>query len=186
MKGCYPCRRRRIKPRRQSQVHLSASSRMSSSSRRLILRGRVSRFFLLAVASSINGARAAPPSFPESGNGMWYTAPGTTSWETSWLPIGNGYLAGMFIRLPEDDALTRHEAMLPGNPIQETTQLNIESLWSGGPFQQQVCMPLGASDLYAELHRATMDKVSLFKIAKSWRSSYKPVGKQSSPAQMVP
>lgn len=28
--------------------------------------------------------------------------------------------------------------MLPGGTIQEVTQLNIESLWSGGPFQDPV------------------------------------------------
>ncbi|VDB95612.1 unnamed protein product [Peniophora sp. CBMAI 1063] len=72
-----------------------------------------------ALTSVLGSARAVPPDFPASGNGMWYTTPGTT-WETSWLPIGNGYLA----------------AMLPGGTAQETTQLNIESLWAGGPFQQ--------------------------------------------------
>lgn len=28
--------------------------------------------------------------------------------------------------------------MLPGGTVQETTQLNIESLWSGGPFADPV------------------------------------------------
>ena len=31
--------------------------------------------------------------------------------------------------------------MLPGGTSQESTQLNIESLWSGGPFQDPVCGP---------------------------------------------
>lgn len=31
-----------------------------------------------------------------------------------------------------------HTAMLPGGTSQESTQLNIESLWSGGPFQDPV------------------------------------------------
>ncbi|KAG6376718.1 glycoside hydrolase family 95 protein [Boletus reticuloceps] len=61
---------------------------------------------------------SAPPGFPSSGNGLWYTSPGTV-WEHEYLPVGNGYLA----------------AMLPGGTSQESTQLNIESLWSGGPFQ---------------------------------------------------
>ena len=58
-----------------------------------------------------------PPEFPSSGNGLWYSSPGDV-WAKSWLPIGNGYLA----------------AMLPGGIWQESTQLNIESLWTGGPF----------------------------------------------------
>lgn len=36
---------------------------------------------------------------------------------------------------------TTHTAMLPGGTSQESTQLNIESLWSGGPFQDPVCGP---------------------------------------------
>ncbi|KAF9479521.1 glycoside hydrolase family 95 protein [Pholiota conissans] len=60
---------------------------------------------------------AAPASFPKSGNGLWYTQPGDV-WSREWLPVGNGYLG----------------AMVPGNTVQETTQLNIESLWAGGPF----------------------------------------------------
>ncbi|KZV74228.1 glycoside hydrolase family 95 protein [Peniophora sp. CONT] len=88
---------------------------MADSPGRLI----IARLALLALATFSGSAHAAPPDFPKSGNGMWYTAPGI-AWETSWLPIGNGYLA----------------AMLPGGTVQETTQLNIESLWAGGPFQQ--------------------------------------------------
>ncbi|GBE84301.1 glycoside hydrolase family 95 protein [Sparassis crispa] len=62
----------------------------------------------------------APPGFPASGNGLWYTAPGQSdSWSTQWLPVGNGYIA----------------ATTPGGTFQETMHLNIESLWSGGPFQ---------------------------------------------------
>jgi len=32
--------------------------------------------------------------------------------------------------------------MVPGETTQETTQLNIESLWSGGPFADPVCSRL--------------------------------------------
>ncbi|KZV74234.1 glycoside hydrolase family 95 protein [Peniophora sp. CONT] len=78
-------------------------------------RGRVLHS-LIALAGSTH---AAPSGFPKSGNGLWYTARGTT-WTTGSLSIGNGYLA----------------AMLPGGTGQEATQLNIESLWTGGPFQQ--------------------------------------------------
>ncbi|KAI0055966.1 hypothetical protein BV25DRAFT_1921377 [Artomyces pyxidatus] len=63
-------------------------------------------------------ATAAPSNFPGSGNGLWYTSPGT-DWTSEYLPVGNGYLA----------------AMVPGGTAQEATQLNIESLWIGGPFQ---------------------------------------------------
>ncbi|KAF8191307.1 glycoside hydrolase family 95 protein [Pholiota molesta] len=73
---------------------------------------------LLSVLSySTTILAAAPAGFPKSGNGLWYTQPGGV-WSREWLPVGNGYLA----------------AMVPGNTQQETTQLNIESLWSGGPF----------------------------------------------------
>ena len=47
-----------------------------------------------AVATTVIVAvSAAPPSFPQSGNGMWYKSPGVI-WSKDWLPIGNGYLAG--------------------------------------------------------------------------------------------
>ncbi|KAJ7584657.1 glycoside hydrolase family 95 protein [Mycena floridula] len=61
---------------------------------------------------------SAPPGFPASGNGLWFTSPGQI-WSKDFLPIGNGYLA----------------AMTPGGTTMEALQLNIESLWSGGPFQ---------------------------------------------------
>ncbi|KAJ7678231.1 glycoside hydrolase family 95 protein [Mycena polygramma] len=60
----------------------------------------------------------APPGFPASGNGLWYSAPGAI-WSRDYLPVGNGFLA----------------AMTPGGAAQEITQLNIESLWAGGAFQ---------------------------------------------------
>ncbi|EMD36191.1 glycoside hydrolase family 95 protein [Gelatoporia subvermispora B] len=83
-----------------------------------MLYGRVARLAFLAFSTS--RVISAPPSFPTSGNGLWYTSTGDfDSWSTEWLPIGNGYIA----------------ATLPGGTAQETTQLNIESLWSGGPFQ---------------------------------------------------
>ncbi len=43
------------------------------------------QFFLIA--------RCAPPGFPSSGNGLWYTKPGVV-WAKELLPVGNGYLAG--------------------------------------------------------------------------------------------
>ncbi|KAF8908099.1 glycoside hydrolase family 95 protein [Gymnopilus junonius] len=60
---------------------------------------------------------SAPSGFPKSGNGLWYNQTGDV-WSREWLPVGNGYLG----------------ATVPGGTVLETTQLNIESLWSGGPF----------------------------------------------------
>ncbi len=68
------------------------------------------------------GVLSAPSGFPATGNGLWYTT-AAGAWSKSWLPIGNGYLA----------------AMVPGGTRVEVTQLNIESLWSGGPFADPVC-----------------------------------------------
>ncbi|KAF9219276.1 glycoside hydrolase family 95 protein [Gyrodon lividus] len=77
------------------------------------------RFYCLATfATCVSRTNSAPPGFPSSGNGLWYTTPGSV-WAQELLPVGNGYLA----------------AMLPGGTSQESTQLNIESLWSGGPSQ---------------------------------------------------
>lgn len=73
---------------------------------------------LLAVSTCPWITPLTPIGFPDSGNGLWYTSPGTR-WAQELLPIGNGHLA----------------AMVPGGTIQESIQLNIESLWSGGPFQ---------------------------------------------------
>ncbi|KAJ1300892.1 hypothetical protein OPQ81_003318 [Rhizoctonia solani] len=71
----------------------------------------------LGLLGSGAAAVAAPSGFPASGNGLWYTEP-AVNWSTQYLPIGNGYLG----------------AMVNGNPVFDRIQLNIESLWSGGPF----------------------------------------------------
>ncbi|KIY52195.1 glycoside hydrolase family 95 protein [Fistulina hepatica ATCC 64428] len=71
----------------------------------------------LAALFATQRVVSAPSGFPSSGNGLWYDTP-ATSWAHEYLPVGNGYLA----------------AMTPGGTIVEATQLNIESLWSGGPF----------------------------------------------------
>ncbi|TRM55983.1 glycoside hydrolase family 95 protein [Schizophyllum amplum] len=70
---------------------------------------------LLATTETVAGA---PEGFPASGNGVWDTAP-STSWARGNYPVGNGYLA----------------AMIPGGTTLEMTSLNLESLWTGGPFQ---------------------------------------------------
>lgn len=119
-------------------------------------------------------ARGTPSGFPASGNGLWYTSPGT-SWVKEWLPIGNGYLAGMLILLLCDSELSPYFsiAMLPGGTTQELTQLNIESLWSGGPFQDKVCLPLQLSimsderDVY-RLCRATMEETNSLRNVAKW------------------
>ncbi|KAL1693980.1 glycoside hydrolase family 95 protein [Schizophyllum commune] len=64
---------------------------------------------VLAVARTV---LAAPNGFPASGNGVWYDAPGTNWGRENLRP-----------------------AMTPGGTTLETTQLNLESLWSGGPFE---------------------------------------------------
>jgi alpha-L-fucosidase 2 len=75
------------------------------------------------AAVSLPLSRAAPDGFPSSGNGLWYTEPATI-WSRHYLPIGNGFLG----------------AMTPGGTQHESLQLNIESLWSGGPFADPVNM----------------------------------------------
>ncbi|MES2373066.1 MAG: glycoside hydrolase family 95 protein [Bacteroidota bacterium] len=56
--------------------------------------------------------------FAQSGSGLklWYTTPSGQTWENA-LPIGNGRLG----------------AMVYGNVVTETVQLNEHTLWSGGP-----------------------------------------------------
>ncbi|CAE6465399.1 unnamed protein product [Rhizoctonia solani] len=71
----------------------------------------------LGLLASGTVAIAVPDGFPRTGNGLWYKEPGAI-WATQYLPIGNGYLG----------------AMVNGNPTSDCLQLNIESLWSGGPF----------------------------------------------------
>lgn len=75
----------------------------------------------LSTNSFLGLANGPPPGFPSSGNGLWFNTIGT-EWAYHYLPVGNGYLA----------------AMMPGGTAQETTFLNIESLWSGGPFADPV------------------------------------------------
>ncbi|KIJ56403.1 glycoside hydrolase family 95 protein [Sphaerobolus stellatus SS14] len=74
---------------------------------------------LLALTGHLNvNAVSLPSSFPASGKALWFTTPGT-AWSKDYLPVGNGYLA----------------AMVPGGTTYEDLTVNIESLWSGGPFQ---------------------------------------------------
>ncbi|KAI5826666.1 glycoside hydrolase family 95 protein [Schizophyllum commune Tattone D] len=100
---------------------------------------------LLLVAQTLaatHSIRGAPNGFPESGNGLWYDAPGVF-WGRDFLPVGNGYLA----------------AMTPGGTTVETTQLNLESLWSGGPFQNSSYNGGNKLPSDREATRAAMDSV---------------------------
>ncbi|CAE6534742.1 unnamed protein product [Rhizoctonia solani] len=75
---------------------------------------------LVTVVLRLWGSRttiSAPSGFPASGNGLWYSEP-AVNWSMQYLPIGNGYLG----------------AMINGDPVSDQIQLNIESLWTGGPF----------------------------------------------------
>jgi hypothetical protein len=95
---------------------------------------------LLAIVYFLSFRPSAPAGFPCSGNGLWFTKPGSI-WSKEFLPIGNGYLAGMHVLLvcylrPSFTELWK--AMVPGGTVQEIIQLNIESLWSGGPFADPV------------------------------------------------
>ena len=51
-------------------------------------------YCLVAVTTCASFTLSAPPGFPSSGNGLWYTTPGQI-WAQELLPVGNGYLAGM-------------------------------------------------------------------------------------------
>lgn len=79
--------------------------------------------FTLVPLSTVT--HAAPPGFPQSGNGLWYSSPAKI-WSRHYLPVGNGYLG----------------AMTPGGTREEELQLNIESMWSGGPFSDRVSLVL--------------------------------------------
>ncbi|KAG9098203.1 hypothetical protein FRC06_006651 [Ceratobasidium sp. 370] len=61
---------------------------------------------------------AVPAGFPVSGNGLWYDEVGE-NWSRQHFAIGNGYLG----------------AVANGDPKSDRIYVNIESLWSGGPFE---------------------------------------------------
>lgn len=96
----------------------------------------------IGLGSAISATVAAPSAFPSSGNGIWFTSPGRgfEFWADDWLPVGNGYLAGQSSDMFSTDLASDlvPTAMVNGRTAQEVTQLNIESLWSGGPFQDPV------------------------------------------------
>jgi alpha-L-fucosidase 2 len=82
---------------------------------------------------------ALPASFPASGKAIWFRTPGV-SWTTDYLPIGNGFLAGGCMNLFYLHLLTLVSlAMVQGETVYDQITLNIEDLWSGGPFQSNAC-----------------------------------------------
>lgn len=50
----------------------------------------------VTIVQLVSIVSAAPAGFPKSGNGLWYTQPGT-KWSQEYLPVGNGYLAGQWL-----------------------------------------------------------------------------------------
>jgi hypothetical protein len=100
--------------------------------------------FLLMVTHLValmgpSPSRSAPSGFPLSGNGLWFNR-SADSWVREWLPVGNGYLAGNHIIRALFLSSHNRQAMLPGGTSIEVTQLNIESLWWGGPFTDPVSL----------------------------------------------
>ena len=52
----------------------------------------------LALLHLLGPAPSYSLSFPSSGNGLWYTTPGTV-WARDFLPVGNGHLGGGYVLL---------------------------------------------------------------------------------------
>jgi hypothetical protein len=96
---------------------------------------------LLAIVYLLSFRPSAPSGLPSSGNGLWFTKPGSI-WSKEFLPIGNGYLAGMhmcyLVSYSRPSFTELWKAMISGGTTHEIIQLNIESLWSGGPFADPV------------------------------------------------
>jgi len=74
--------------------------------------------------------------FAQSGSGLklWYTTPSGQTWENA-LPIGNGRLG----------------AMIYGNVVTETLQLNEHTLWSGGPNRNDNILALDSLQVIRKL-----------------------------------
>ena len=146
----------------------------------------------LVLGATLSAVVAAPPGFPASGNGMWYNAPsGVGTWSEDWLPIGNGFLGGkcaFVVSIPVYALITLCIAMLAGQTVTELTQLNIESLWSGGPFQDPVRHPLNtccshdADGLCS--YRTTTEETSNRPKPQRWRRTSRRFGNPSSRARV--
>ena len=75
-----------------------------------------------------------------SARGLWSSKPAQYDNDnviTQAYPVGNGRLAGRFIDRFAKYRLTI-SAMPYGSPGTEVINLNIDSLWSGGPFGAEV------------------------------------------------
>jgi alpha-L-fucosidase 2 len=57
----------------------------------LLVKMRILEAFVALI--HLLGLTCAPAGFPHSGNGLWYSKPGTL-WSRELLPVGNGYQAG--------------------------------------------------------------------------------------------
>ena len=63
----------------------------------LLVKTRILGAFVALI--HLLGLTRAPTGFPHSGNGLWYSKPGTL-WSRELLPVGNGYQAGRTFLLP--------------------------------------------------------------------------------------
>ena len=79
-------------------------------------------------------------------------------------------------------------AMTPGGTIQETTQLNIESLWSGGPFADSVSsinqQAHGTSES-STIYRVTMVETSNPKSRPLWPLTCRGFDRRFSPSALL-
>ncbi len=116
------------------------------------------------MASSESQTRAAPEAAvvarPESR--LWYRQPARKWLEA--LPVGNGRLG----------------AMLWGGPQREQIDLNIDTLWSGGPHPAR---PGGTAEVMAELRSAVLERrayaeadVLALRLQGSFNEAYQPLG----------
>ena len=81
-----------------SEILASSDSALSASFHQFIMKLKtLTASTLLPVA--VISSSTPPAAFPASGNGLWYNSTGDvtgTLWSTTFLPIGNGYLAGLW------------------------------------------------------------------------------------------
>lgn len=89
---------------------------------------------LIALALSIGAV---------SGRELWFNSP-AWDWASQSLPIGNGKHAGEFQPFPRVASIffvntsRAYTASFFGGIENDTWTLNVDSLWTGGPFQLEV------------------------------------------------
>ena len=90
------------------------------------------------VAVGLAGVGATPHGFPKSGNGLWYTEPGT-GWLEDYLPIGNGFLAGTVrFRSPQSctdlfDAVDNRNVTRRNLSRDNTVEYRVSLVWRSIP-----------------------------------------------------